>query len=213
MEQQFEMSAGDIDFIKLTSENDIFLRKMTSSDIVVFHQYRSNSEVARYQSWEPSFSIDDAALFVNQQITAIPNIPGKWIQLSISLPDSTGFDVNIGDVAFCSNEYEPSIVEMGVTLSPSWQGKGVAFKVVTTLLNYLFHDLNKHRVTALIDTRNTASIKLFTSLGFRQEAHYVENTFFKGEYCSEFLFAMLKREWKPSFESKRVAINECEKCL
>jgi RimJ/RimL family protein N-acetyltransferase len=36
----------------------------------------------------------------------------------------------------------------------------------------------------------------FRRVGFRQEAHLVENIWFKGQWGSEYLFAMLQREWR-----------------
>jgi len=33
-------------------------------------------------------------------------------------------------------------------------------------------------------------------MGFRQEAHFVEHRWFKNRWQSEYLFAMLKREWE-----------------
>jgi RimJ/RimL family protein N-acetyltransferase len=37
---------------------------------------------------------------------------------------------------------------------------------------------------------------VFHRLGFRQEAHCVEHVWFKGAWGSEYLFALLYREWK-----------------
>ena len=45
------------------------------------------------------------------------------------------------------------------------------------------------------DPRNEASVRVQRKLGMRQEAHFVENVFFKGAWGSEFLFAVLEREW------------------
>jgi RimJ/RimL family protein N-acetyltransferase len=36
---------------------------------------------------------------------------------------------------------------------------------------------------------------LLERVGMRREAHFVENVFFKGAWGSEFLLAMLAREW------------------
>jgi len=33
-------------------------------------------------------------------------------------------------------------------------------------------------------------------LGFRREGHFVENLLFKGQWGSEYYYAMLKREWE-----------------
>ncbi len=52
-----------------------------------------------------------------------------------------------------------------------------------------------HRVTARIDARNLASLRLAERVGMRQEAHLVENEWFKGAWSDEIDFAMLEREW------------------
>lgn len=41
----------------------------------------------------------------------------------------------------------------------------------------LFEQLAHHRLTAVVDTRNTGAIKLLEGLGFRREAHYRQNIF------------------------------------
>jgi RimJ/RimL family protein N-acetyltransferase len=58
-----------------------------------------------------------------------------------------------------------------------------------------FGTLGKHRVFATTDADNDAAARLFLRLGFRREAHFVEQVWFKGRWGSEFVFAMLRREW------------------
>ena len=53
----------------------------------------------------------------------------------------------IGDCAFQARASEPSIVDIGYTLSPSGQGQGYATEAVAELLRYLFEDRGKHKVT------------------------------------------------------------------
>jgi RimJ/RimL family protein N-acetyltransferase len=50
-----------------------------------------------------------------------------------------------------------------------------------------------HRVTAITDAENAPAAELFRRLGFRREAHHVENVWFKCRWGSEFLFAILRR--------------------
>jgi RimJ/RimL family protein N-acetyltransferase len=50
-------------------------------------------------------------------------------------------------------------------------------------------------VVAECDVRNTASFSLLARLGFRREAHLIENIWFKGAWGSEFHYAMLEQEW------------------
>jgi RimJ/RimL family protein N-acetyltransferase len=46
------------------------------------------------------------------------------------------------------------------------------------------------------DPRNPASARVMEKLGMRQEAHFRENSFYKGEWCDSLIYAMLDREWR-----------------
>jgi RimJ/RimL family protein N-acetyltransferase len=64
------------------------------------------------------------------------------------------------------------------------------------VLRYVFDSLSKHRVIAVPDAENHAAAQLFRRLGFRQEAHFIDHVMFKGAWGSEYLFALLHREWQ-----------------
>ncbi|WP_202921098.1 GNAT family N-acetyltransferase [Anatilimnocola aggregata] len=76
-----------------------------------------------------------------------------------------------------------------------YQGRGLAAEAIANVLRYLFDSLGKHRVWALTDAENGKAGNLFRRLGVRQEAHFVENIWYKGAWGSEFVFAILRREW------------------
>ena len=61
---------------------------------------------------------------------------------------------------------------------------------------FAFDSLGMHRVSAVTDAENGPAAALFRRLGFRQEAHFVEHVWFKGSRGSEFVFALLRREWE-----------------
>ncbi len=192
VDRSLEMFDIPSSFQSINISDLLCLRTMVSADIEGFHKYRSNSNVARYQSWDDTFSEEDARLFVMKQINAIPNIPGSWIQIAIANRETNDI---VGDVAFSSEFHQPEVVHVGVTISPNVQNTGVGFQALSTLLHYLFITLGKLRVVATIDALNVASIALFRKLKFRQEAHFVENVFFKGAWGSEVQFALLRREY------------------
>ena len=169
----------------------LLLRRLQRDDAGALCAYRSLPEVARYQSWD-SFGPDDAARLIESQSTAEPDIPGTWFQLAI-VEAATG-DV-IGDCGLHCRKEDPRQTEIGITLSPQHQGRRYAAETVECLLDYLFGSLDKHRVFASTDVLNRPAVALFRQLGFRQEAHLVENLWFKGQWGSEYLFALLKREW------------------
>ncbi|OZJ03347.1 hypothetical protein BZG36_04206 [Bifiguratus adelaidae] len=149
-------------------------------------------DVARFQSWV-TYDVGRTARLVEEQVNLAPNTPDTWLQLVI-VEKTT--ETVIGDTAIhFPDEDEEQQVEVGINLSPEYQHRGFAAEALQTLFGYLFDQLNKHRIIAITDTENQSAADLFRRLGFRQEGHFIENVWFKGAYGSEYLFAMLKREW------------------
>ena len=159
--------------------------------------YRSLPEVARYQSWE-SLGPGDAARLIESQSKAEPNVPGTWFQLAI-VHAATG--QLIGDCGLHCQKSDPRQMEIGITLAPSHQGRRYADEAVKCVLDYVFGVLDTHRVFAAMDILNHPAIALCRRSGFRQEAHFVDHLWFKGRWSSEFVFAMLKREWENRHEA------------
>ena len=61
---------------------------------------------------------------------------------------------------------------------------------------YAFGKLKMHRVVATTDAKNVASYRLLEKLGFRREAHFLQNIFFKGAWGDEYQYALLHSEQK-----------------
>jgi RimJ/RimL family protein N-acetyltransferase len=64
------------------------------------------------------------------------------------------------------------------------------------VLGLAFDQLGAHRVTAHVDARNGASAAVARRLGMRLEATHVDAEWFKGEWSTTQVFAMLDREWR-----------------
>ncbi len=74
------------------------------------------------------------------------------------------------------------------------QGRGLAQEALHHLIHHLFYDWNTHRVFAYVDPRNQASLALLRMLGLRQEAHFRQSLFWKGEWVDDVVFAILRSE-------------------
>jgi RimJ/RimL family protein N-acetyltransferase len=70
---------------------------------------------------------------------------------------------------------------------------GDVYLSITSVAN--FAKIGLHRVSAQLDPRNVPSAALCRRLGMREEARFVEDTWFKGAWADTSVYAILDREW------------------
>ena len=169
----------------------LILRHFTDADLEPFKAYRNDPVVARYQGWE-GISEAEALTFIAEQKTVQPGVPGQWFQIAIELKETGTL---VGDCGLKINEHDERQAEIGYTLARVYQGKGLASEAVSCVLDYAFRLLGLHRVIAITDCENTASIALLERLGLRCEGHFIQNAWFKGRWADEYLYAILQDEW------------------
>ncbi|MCJ7688278.1 MAG: GNAT family N-acetyltransferase [Clostridiaceae bacterium] len=168
----------------------LILRKLEAYDREEFFKYRSLPEVCEYQSFIPKNinAIDD---FISGNQSR-PNIPNTWFQLAIV---NKSVDMLIGDIGIHFLE-DNAQVEVGYTLAPRYQGQGYAIESLRAVIDYLFSDLKKHRITASVDPNNTKSIRLLEKLGMRKEGHFIKSFRMGDLWLDDCIYALLKEEWK-----------------
>ncbi len=168
------------------------IRNLRESDLDAFHQYRSNPEVTRYQGFD-TFDLGQAKVFIKAHADKLHIVPGEWVQFGI---ENINTGQLIGDCALYLQMADSRIAEIGITISHLHQRNGYAKEAMQGLINFLFREKGIHRIVETVDAENFPSIQMLKSLGFRQEAYFIESVFFKGRWGSEFQFAILKKEWE-----------------
>jgi RimJ/RimL family protein N-acetyltransferase len=153
------------------------IQPLAITDLEAFVAYRQDPEIARYQSWEPSYSKEQAIELIDAQADVL--LPGKdqWLQLAIHLRTSGEL---VGDLAIHSIEDDHSVFELGFTLARKHQGQGFAKEAAEKVIT----DLRSQGATkffANTDSRNTPSIKLLIALGFELQPSNGWTEQFKGE--------------------------------
>jgi RimJ/RimL family protein N-acetyltransferase len=166
-------------------------RSFTAADVEAFVAYRADPDVARYQSWS-DFTFEHGEAFVASQQGARPGIPGEWFQFAL---EHRSDGTLVGDLALKVDADEHREAEVGFTLAPAQHGMGHATEALAGLLDHAFTSYGLHRIIAITDALNVPAAALLTRIGMRREAHFVDNVFFKGTWGSEYLFAILEREW------------------
>lgn len=158
------------------------LRRLRADDLASFQAYRAVPELGRYQGWTP-MTDEAAAAFLAAMRDAPLFIPGEWIQLGIAAPDGR----LVGDIGVCVDPAGRS-AEIGFTLAPAAQGRGIATRAVREAIALLFATTGVGRVVGVTDRRNAASVRLLDRCGFRQAES--REAVFRGEACVEDVFVL-----------------------
>jgi RimJ/RimL family protein N-acetyltransferase len=170
----------------------LILTPLVPGDAVELFAYRSDPEVCRYQSWAPE-SLADAQRFIENLQPVAFETPGTWFQFGIRLRN---LRLLIGDLGVHFPVDVPRQAEIGFTLAPAHQGRGLATEAVGGLLDHLFASVHLHRVYASVDPKNLRSIGLLRRIGMRREARFRESVWFRGGWADDVVFAILDSEWK-----------------
>lgn len=177
--------------LELTTDR-LLLRPLAPGDLDAFVEYRRDPEIARFQGWEPTYSKSDAEELLAAQPSE-PGRPGEWLQIAVV---ERGTNTLLGDCALRISPDQPGTAELGITLTRAHQGSGVAREALGALITWLFADRALHRVFAQTDERNAAAHRLFDGLGFRLEGRLVDADWYKGEWTTIRVYALLAREWR-----------------
>lgn len=163
--------------------NRLSIGPLTTKDIQSFVAYRQDIEIARYQSWEPSYSEAQALKLVRSQESVLLPATDQWLQLSIHNLNSSE---HVGDLAL--HRIDETTFEVGFTIARGHQRMGYAREAVERLLVELEKKTPATLVIAQTDVRNQASIATLGSLGFSQNDAKTFDEDFKGERVTVLYF-------------------------
>ncbi|MDQ3613655.1 MAG: GNAT family N-acetyltransferase [Chloroflexota bacterium] len=181
-------------FVTEPVETDrLLLRPYEEGDLDAIADLLSIPEVMRYLFEEP-LSREEAAATLHRRIPMRKiEQEGDRLALVVTLRES-GTVIGTVNLTLRSEEHRQG--EIGYVFHPDHQGRGYATEAMQALLDCGFQTGGFHRIYGRCDARNFPSARLMERLGMRREAHFVENEWFKGVWGSEFMYAILKREWE-----------------
>jgi RimJ/RimL family protein N-acetyltransferase len=173
----------------------LVLRPFSERDLEPLLEIHSDPAAVRYVPYPPRDRAAVAAVLDRKVVNTAWRAEGDLLELAVTLGSSGEL---VGDVLLALRSVEHETVEVGYIFAPRHGGHGYATEAVLALTGLAFDGLGARRLLARVDDRNVPSRRLLERLGFRLEAHLVENEWFKGELTSETDYAMLAREWNRS---------------
>lgn len=100
----------------------------------------------------------------------------------------------IGNMAL--TEEGPGNAQIGWVLDPEAAGQGLAREAAWAVINLAFAHYRLHRLSARIDSRNAASVRLAKALGMRHEATLRQSWLNRGVWADVDIYAILRDEYR-----------------
>jgi RimJ/RimL family protein N-acetyltransferase len=172
-------------------KHGIRLRRMRPDDAAALAKSRSDPKSAQFASWEVPFSIDKATeVIASMNDVEIPP-PGRWMNIAIA---DAATDVYLGDCGVHLSDNERS-AELGYTLSPAARGRGIVTAAATAIIDWLFSDPQRARITADLHPDNIASARVVERLGFVYEGRS-RKSYWVGDVVSDDAhYGLLRADW------------------
>ncbi|MGC2168184.1 MAG: GNAT family protein [Acidimicrobiales bacterium] len=171
----------------------LILRPFEPSDLEDLAAIFADVSVNRYLYSEPRSREETASALDKRLGTGNHPDEDTILRVAIALGATNQL---IGDFMLRWGEDAHRQGEIGGSLHPDVHGRGYASEVYGALLELAFTRYDQHRVCGRCDSRNGASVRSLEKAGLRQEAHFVENEFVKGEWTDEIVLAILQSEWR-----------------
>jgi len=170
----------------------LILRKFRPGDYESYAAYHSRPDVYRFLYCDPP---TDGLMKQNFERVVEPRFEEDGDVFHLAVEQRVGGAV-IGETLFKLASKRALQLEVGYIFNPTFGGKGYATEAVAATVGFGFEELGAHRIFARLDALNSGSVGVVERLGFRREAHLIQNDRFNGTWGDEFVYAMLKSEWE-----------------
>jgi RimJ/RimL family protein N-acetyltransferase len=149
-----------------------------------------------YSWWnDPQFAGEYAGDYPKSRTEVEELVKGAWFFL---------IESRLGDkkVGFISYYYPVRsdylyLYEIGYRIKPSERNKGYTTEAVRLLVDYLFSTKKEiERIESVTDVENMPSQRVLEKNGFKREGMLRKRFFNKGQYRNEYMYSLLREEWK-----------------
>lgn len=156
------------------------VRPAEASDLEAMHAILSNPQAMEFWSTPPHRERDQTRAWMADMLE-----PG---------PDRADFVVEfdgrvVGKVGFWR------LPEVGYILDPGVWGRGLATEALGAVIQSVLTERPELELTADVDPRNAASIRLLERLGFRRTSAAEQTFEIDGVWVDSLYFALTKRDW------------------
>jgi RimJ/RimL family protein N-acetyltransferase len=179
--------------MSLATTGRLDLREFTAADFEDVQRYAADPEVTRFMSWGPNDETETRA-FLERAVADAAVQPRADYNIAL-VRRSDGRVIGAGGLHV--RRAPNREFETGYCISRDCWGLGFAGEALAALLELGFLRAGAHRIYALVDPENAASVRVVERAGLRREGHLRRDSLVRGEWRDSLVFALLEEEWRP----------------
>jgi RimJ/RimL family protein N-acetyltransferase len=130
---------------------------------VIFENYASDPEVAKYMTWRPHRDVVETLEFLGRCERVW--VDGSAFPWSLWLKNTGEF------VGFCEIRVHGSSVDLGYALSRRWWRHGLMSEALRSVVQWALAQSDIYRVWATCDVENLASARVLERVGMEREGN------------------------------------------
>lgn len=177
-----------IDFPNLETKR-LYLTEFVKSDAEELFKMRSDERVLKYLDRDPHKSVEESELMIEKMISTYNSKEGiNWIIREKDSLNVTGY------IGYWRLIRENLRAEIGYAMKPEYWGDGYMQESLTKVIDFGFKEFCLHSIEANVNPNNLSSIKLLEKSGFRREAYFKEDYFYKGKFLDSAIYSLLETD-------------------
>jgi [ribosomal protein S5]-alanine N-acetyltransferase len=179
----------------------LILRQISEPDAEGLHVAYGDPEAMQYWNFPATRDVAETASCIRQSLAVDERWHAAW---AILLKD--------GDFAGMINYHhrEPwnRRLELGWILAPAYWRQGLMTEAGQAVLYHCFTAMGTHRIEALIEPENVASLALATTLGFTPESGLLRDRLcVNGRFRSVLMYGLLEPDWSRLVSRRAVSMT------
>ena len=164
----------------------------TEAQIDAYHQAIVGTDMFDTLLWDGPESDRDLHDFWVRQRAEAGDPAGHF---SVAILEKAS-DACIGGASLRPVDGDPAILDLGYTLAPAWQGKGLGTEAVGALIDHGFAHRAAERIFATIFEGNHASRRLAEKCGMVYEGTLRRAVLKRGVWLDEWMMAITRPDWE-----------------
>ena len=142
----------------------IDLIEINMEGLMDMYEYSKNPSFYKHMEYKPHQSLEETRQYLKKLIRRSCSDSGHYWFIFLKVEEKI-----IGTFGLLNVDRRKGNAELGYGISPDYWGQGYFHETLIMVLKYLFLQLGFHRVSAITQADNIASIKALEKVGFRKE--------------------------------------------